>query len=129
MKNLVTNRNKNVASTKVNTKVDSSGDLNITSVPKITKKFQKSRQKAHENRSNSSESNEGLGISHADAAKSVSEPSLAAQFSVSKQRNRGDAFVREASSITSLTSSSATQNNKTGRKGSRYLSILIIKNS
>ena len=118
MKSLVTNRSKNVTSTKViNTKVENSSELSVTSAPRVTKGFRKSRKKAHE--SQSFDMNDGVGISHTDAAKSASEPSLAAQFSASNHRNRGDAFVREASSVASLTSSSTTAGSKTNKKSGR----------
>lgn len=118
MKSLVTNRSKTVTSTKVtNTKIESSSELSVTSAPRTTKGFRKSRKKAHE--SQSFDMNDEVGISKSDAAKSVSEPSLAAQYSASNNRSRGDAFVREASSVASLTSSSATAGSKTSKKGGR----------
>ena len=47
-----------------------------------------------------------------DISKSISEPALAAPFSAATRNSRVDAFVREASSITSLTSSSANGSSK-----------------
>ena len=119
MKNLVTNRNKNVTSTKViNTKIDgSNSELTVTSAPKMTKGFRKGRKKAHE--SQSFDSNDGIGITRSDAAKSISEPSLAAQFSASNNRTRTDAFMREASSVASISSSSA--GSKNNKKNGRYI--------
>ena len=127
MKNLVTNRNKNVTSTKViNTKIDNSnGELTVTSAPKMAKGFRKSRKKAHE--SQSFDMNDGVGISRSDAAKSISEPSLAAQFSASNHRSRGDAFMREASSVASLTSSSVTTGSKNNKKSGRYVNKIKLK--
>ena len=117
VRSLVTNRSKNTTSTKVlSTKIDSSSELSVTSVPKIVKGFQKNRKKAHESQSFESD---GLGISNSDSAKSTSEPALAAQFSASTHKKRGDAFVREASSIASLTSSSANSGGKKIKKDGR----------
>ena len=119
MRNLVSNRNKNVTSTKVTkAKVDSTcGDIKVPSASNMAKGFRRRRQKAQE--SQSFELNDGLGISLSDAAKSISEPSLAAQYPASNNRSRVEAFVREASSIASHTSSSATGSSKASRKGGR----------
>ena len=119
MRNLVTNRNRNVTSTKVtNGKVDGSTcDISVASSSNIAKGFRRRRKRAQE--SQSFEMKERLGISHSDAARSVSEPSLAAQHSASNNRSRVDAFVREASSNTSLTSSSVTANSRTNKRGER----------
>lgn len=118
MRNLVTNRNKSVTSTKViNAKVDSTCDISVGSASDMSKGFRRRRKKAQENQS--FELNDGLGTSHSDAAKGISEPSLAAQYTASNNRSRVDAFVREASSIASLTSSSVTASSKASKKGGR----------
>ena len=83
----------------------------------MAKGFRKGRKKAHE--SHSFDSNDSVGISRSDAAKSVSEPSLAAQFSASNNRTRTDAFMREASSVASISSSSA--GSKNNKKSGRYI--------
>ena len=137
VKNLVTNRNKNsdvVSFTKViNTTTNKSathGNNNsmnsiTTSAAAMAKGFRKRRKKAQSQNEKHPQNNDGL--STTELAKSISEPALSAHSSaVASHRihngrgNNGDAFMRDAASIASLTSSSATGSSRGSKKGARY---------